>query len=216
MTIDEDVQPLLEINNPVIMVTIQHPLLDAVCEFDADAARRYPADCDQGLGQMGLLIHSRLANAGYWCTPTNSAAFASTGGDGVHFSFLVDRDTITENSPVVVTVPAKFGEPEFANVVVAENLGNFLRFGLHRGYFGIEQLAYEPDLTLQAYGSADWQPSEDRHYSVGYHLSENGQRVRDFLIKRFDLEPLSYTVGEFDELQNTYKPLLKYPVRDSS
>lgn len=193
------------------MVSIHHPLLDALREFDAEATRRFPTDYDNGLGQMGMLLHSKLENRGTWCTPKNSLTFASTGGDGVHFSFIVQDDKITENSPVIVTVPGNYNGPEFANHIVAGNLRNFLRFGLHRGYFALEQLAYYRDLTLEVYSSSDWQPTEDWHYRVGYYLEQDEQRVRDALVERFNLTPLSYTVPEFDALQNKYKPLLNYP-----
>lgn len=193
------------------MVRIHHPLLDALREFDAEAAQRFPADYDFGLGQMGMLLRSKLGNGGYWCTPKNSLSFASTGCDGVHFSFILRNNAITEDSPVIVTVPANSGESERANIVVASNLRNFLRFGLRRGYFALEQLAYYRDLTLEAYSSPDWQPTLDWHYSVGYHLHENGLRVRDFLVGRFQLTPLAYTVSEFEALQNKFIPLLDFP-----
>ncbi|WP_339613759.1 hypothetical protein [uncultured Rubinisphaera sp.] len=196
------------------MVSIKHPLLHDLRQFDAEAAHRFPAKFDNGLGQMGMLIYSECRNEGYWCTPKNSMAFATTGGDGVHFSFIVENNKVTENSPVIVTVPANSGEPEIANLVVADNLRNYLRFGLHRGYFALEQLAYHRDLTLQAYSSSEWQPTEDWHCSVGYHLGDYGQRVRDFLVERFDLTPLPYTVTEFEVLQDKYKPLLKYPAEN--
>jgi hypothetical protein len=196
------------------MVSIHHPLLNSLREFDAEAAQRFPADYDNGLGQMGTLLHSKLDNCGYWCTPKNSLTFASTGGDGVHFSFILQNDAITEESPVIVTVPAYSSEPENANYVVANNLRNYLRFGLHRGYFALEQLAYYRDLTLEAYSSPHWQPTEDWHYSVGYHLHENGQRVRDFLVERFQLTSLAYTVSEFEALQDKFKPLLDYPAEN--
>ena len=196
------------------MVLIQHPLLDALREFDVEAALRFPSDYDNGLGQMGLLLCPKLENRGSWCTPKNSLTFASTGGDGVHFGFIVRDDKIAEDSPVIVTVPGNFEGPEFANHVVADSLRNFLRFGLYRGYFALEQLAYRRDLTLEAYSSPDWQPTEDWHYSVGYYLDQDEQRVRDFLVERFNLTPLSYTVPEFDALQDKYKPLLDYPADD--
>ena len=196
------------------MMSIQHPLLESLREFDAEAARRFPARFDNGLGQLGMLLHAELHNEGYWCTPKNSMAFAHTGGNGVHFSFIVDKDRITEDSAVVVTVPANPAEPRDANFVVAENLRNFLRFGLYRGYFALEQLAYYPELTLQVFSSATWEPTEDWHHSVGYQLSENGRRVRDLMVDRFDLTPLSYSVSAFADLQDTYEPLLKYPVED--
>ena len=151
------------------MASIQHPLLDALREFDTEAARRFPADFDNGLGQMGMLLAPTLENCGYWCTPKNSLTFASTGGEGVHFSFLVQDGKVTESSPVILTVPANAFEPDGANFVVAEDLRNCLRFGFHRGYFALEQLAYDRDLTLEAYSSPDWQPTT--------LLKMNGSRV---------------------------------------
>jgi hypothetical protein len=194
------------------MVRIHPPLLDALRKFDAEAAERFPARFDDGLGQMGMLLDSKLVNGGYWCTPKKSLAFASTGGNGVHFSFIIQNDEITEDSPVIVTVPANPGIPEMSNCVVANNLRNFLRFGLHRGYFYLEQLVYYRDLTLAAYASPDWQPAEDWHYS--YQLCENGQCVRDFLVERFQLTPLAYSVSEFEALQSQFKPLLDYLAED--
>jgi hypothetical protein len=64
------------------------------------------------------------------------------------------------------------------------------------------------------YSSPDWQPTEEWHESVGYCLSENAQRVRDFLIERFDFAPLAYSSAEFDALQGEYMPLLEYPDED--
>ncbi|MBN1909010.1 MAG: hypothetical protein JW818_04660 [Pirellulales bacterium] len=197
------------------MTHIKHPLLDDLRRFDAEAAIRYPAEYDNGLGQMGMLLYAECRTGGYWCTPSNSMAFATTGGDGVHFSFIVEDDNITEDSPVIVTVPAAFGDgPETASFVVGDSLRNFLRFGLHRGYFALEQLTYYRDLTLQVYSSPEWQPTEKWHHSVGYLLHENGQRIRDFLAERFSLTPLAYTADEFDALQNRFKPLLEYPSED--
>ena len=192
------------------MARTTHPLLDDFRQFNAEAARRYPADFDEGLGQMGMLIYPECRREGSWCTPKNSTAFATTGGNGVHFSFIAEDDKITEDSPVIVTVPANPGRPEDANLVVGHDLRDFLSFGLHRGYFALEQLAYYRDLTLQVYSTPEWEPTEKWHDRVGYVLSENGKRVRDYLIERFGLTPLSYTVAEFEALQEKYKPLLDY------
>lgn len=192
------------------MILINHPLLDQLHNFHAEAARRFPADFDHGLGQLGLFFHDELENGGYHNTPVNTVAFASTGGDGVHFSFLVEDDRVTEDSPVVITVPSG-GEPEDANFIVGENLPDFLRFGLRHGYFALEQLAYYPELTLEAYRVTDWEPTEDWHYSVGYCLDENGKQVRDYLAEQFDLTPLPFTADAFAAQQSRYKPALVYP-----
>jgi hypothetical protein len=196
------------------MATVKHPLLDELRQFNIEAVRLYPTRSDPGLGRMGLILCADCKREGYWCTPKNALAFATTGGDGVHFSFIVEDNRVTENSPVIVTVPANIGEPADCNFVVADNLRNFLRFGLIRGYFALEQLAYHRDLTVQVYSSPTWKPTEDWHNSVGYVLSRDGERVRDLLAERFQLTPLGYTIAEFEALQEKFKPLLVYPARD--
>ena len=54
--------------------------------------------------EIGLLLHSKSARTAYWCTPVNVVTFASTGGDGVHFSLLDLGDGAGDSSPVVMTV----------------------------------------------------------------------------------------------------------------
>jgi hypothetical protein len=197
------------------VVSVRHPLLDQLRRFDAEAARLYPAAFDNGLGQLGMLLYSDCKPGGYWCMPNNSIAFATTGGDGVHFSFIVEDGQVTESSPVIVTVPMNIGEPADCNLVVADCLRNFLRFGLIRGYFALEQLAYHRDLTLQVYSSPTWKPTEDWHDSVGYDLErENFHLVRELLAETFQLLPLSYTAAEFEALQDKYQHLLVYSSRD--
>ncbi len=46
-------------------------------------------------------------NFGYWCTPSNSITFATTGGDGVHYGLLDIGSGFNDESPVVMTVPAQ-------------------------------------------------------------------------------------------------------------
>ena len=197
------------------MVTMRHQLLETLREFDREAARLVPADFDEGLGQMGLLLADVCENRGYWCTPINTVSFGGTGGDGVHFNLLVRDDAVTDDAPVIMTVPASGGEMLDMSLVVGENLREFLCFGLLRGYFGLEQLAYDRDLTLEVYASPDWSPTEDWHCAVGYALDEVGQRVSDLLSERLNLRPRSYTVAEFEALQKKYGPMLEFPVGES-
>lgn len=91
-------------------------------------------DETDALGEDGLRVHDRLAPGGYAASPAGYVAFASTGGNGVHFSIPVDR-----TGPVVMTVPMAFDGP---NMVVGADLKDFLSFGCVYGYFGLEQLAY--------------------------------------------------------------------------
>lgn len=90
----------------------------------------------------GLCIHHCLSPGGYESSPPKYLAFASTGGDGVHFSIPMDRA-----GPVVMTVPMAFDNP---NVVVGSDLEDFLSLGCVYGYFGLEQLAYNEDRTIHS------------------------------------------------------------------
>ncbi|HEX7130934.1 MAG TPA: hypothetical protein VF228_00070 [Iamia sp.] len=101
-------------------------------------------DLGDWLEDEGLILHDRLAPGGYSSTPTNTVAFASTGGDGVHFSLVDLGDGPSETSPVVMTVPMALGDDLRPNWIVGESLPEFLALGLHGGWFGLEQLAYDP------------------------------------------------------------------------
>ena len=95
-----------------------------------------------GLACVGL--HLDDSPAVYGDTPTNCAPFAYTGGDGCHFSLLQTESVDSSDSPVVLTVPCS---P--ANLIVGSNLWEFLSLGCHRGYFGLEQLAYKKAKALR-------------------------------------------------------------------
>lgn len=111
-------------------VTIDHPLWEALREFDA----KLESERNDSLGLQHLWLQLVDPNSGEdrydWCTPLNCRVFARTGCDGIHYSFLVDNDRITEDSPVVETLPADGGESN----VVAASLREFLEKGLECGY----------------------------------------------------------------------------------
>lgn len=176
------------------------------------AARKLtlPPYLDPGLGALGLMIDKRPDQSRYpFATPANCQTFASTGGNGVHFSFLLLEGKDEQNAPVVVTVPAAGG----LNFIVGDNLHDFLCLGYYRGYFALEQLAYNRDLTMLVYTTGDWTPTEPRHGSVGYVLSEEKRPVLDLLISRFDLRPWT-DPKRFQQLQDMYLPLLSEPKGD--
>ncbi|MGQ0846125.1 MAG: hypothetical protein ACT4QF_18520 [Sporichthyaceae bacterium] len=87
---------------------------------------------------VGLILQpaDRATEWDYDATPLGATTFASTGGDGVHFS-LVESPA---NSVIVMTVPMMWDRP---NVVVGGNLQEFLSLGCRFGYFELEQLAYD-------------------------------------------------------------------------
>jgi hypothetical protein len=81
-------------------------------------------------------------------------SFATTGGDGVHYSLLATEGGFTDFSPVVMTVP--MCDP--LNVIVGGNLKEFLALGCRFGYFSLEQLIYHPERTLVALESQHFDP----------------------------------------------------------
>lgn len=188
-------------------LTIDHPLWDRLRTLNKVAARRFTAEFDKGLGSIGLILNSQPQHGGYWCTPINSVAFAGTGGDGVHFSFLVQDGKVTEKSPIVMTVPEPSDTP---NSIVGEDLFDFLCLGYHRGYFALATLP--SDTGFAAYQSAEWQPKENWHYSVGYGVDDHSRKLLDFLIAGLGLSPWKDLKGKFLRLQELYMKLLN--VRD--
>jgi len=87
---------------------------------------------------IGLILLKDIQNFGYWCTPTNTLTFATTGGDGVHFSFLSDDEAVDDNCPIVMTIP----NADMPNMIVGENLLDFLSLGYRCGFFNLEQIVY--------------------------------------------------------------------------
>lgn len=88
--------------------------------------------------EIGLMLHTGLRRWVYEQSPRNAVTFASTGGDGVHFSLLDTGSGISNDSPVVMTVPMA----DQPNRVVGANLRHFLALGRHSGFFILEQLQY--------------------------------------------------------------------------
>lgn len=182
-------------------IKVDHPLLDALRLVDEEMCRKFQRQDVPALFDLGLRLDRELDASRYpSCTPNNCRSFASTGGDGVHFSLLIQDHAITEASPVVMTVPLP-GD----SVIVGETLFDFLCLGVRWGYFMLEGLIHDPDETLRMYTSPDWQPPKDWEGPSSFNLE-----LLDFLARRLDLKP--WSSGErFQELQDRYGPLLKYP-----
>ena len=103
---------------------------------------------------IGLILHGNLECFDYWCTPTNSTTFASTGGDGVHYGLLDIGEGFADSSPVVMTVPMS----DTPNTIVGANLLEFLALGCRQGYFSLEQLIYQRDNKVAALDSGEFDP----------------------------------------------------------
>lgn len=126
-----------------------------------EAKRRRVKPWQAAFEDVGLLLFQRATR--YWCTPKNTATFATTGGDGVHYGFLRLSDRELESGPVVMTVPMNGDEP---NVIVGRDLHDFLCLGLYQSWFVLEQLVYDhrrsfvKDLLRKPTGDDTW-PEKD-------------------------------------------------------
>jgi hypothetical protein len=183
-------------------LTIDLPLLDEFLALDEKIRKRFPSEYkwDEGLKAVGACFEkpSNVEVGGYWCSPTNVATFAQTGGDGAYYSFLVHAQRIDPDSPVILTIPDNFGEPEDANLIVGDGFRNFVRFGLRRGYFAMSQLAFNREQALADYATeGDW--PEDRE-----------KEILKLIADSLNLTPLAYTADEFESLQARFRHKLTF------
>ncbi|MCU0547862.1 MAG: hypothetical protein MUC48_00810 [Leptolyngbya sp. Prado105] len=131
----------------------------------------------------------------YYCTPVNVKTFASTGCDGVHYSFL---ELIPSSElPVVMTVPANYGNPN-PNVIISENLHEFLCLGSKASYIVLEELSYENGElnSLKSSTYADF-------------LSNEQIDLLNILNSEFSLRPWSVLEERMNYLQSKYLDLLQ-------
>ena len=147
------------------------------------------ARCD-GLDSFGILPHSRLEHWIYEQTPPNCVTFASTGGDGVHFSLACDAQHTQLTGPVIMTVPMA-SEP---NRVVGRNLHQFLGLGLHSGYFVLEQLQYDLDATCAALDRREYEQ----------YLGSQELAALDAIRKELDVRPWSDHRAELELLAHAF------------
>ncbi len=131
----------------------------------------------------------------YNSSPINTEIFASTGGDGVHYSIL----EISENiQPVIITVPMNFGNSiNDYNWIIGENLNEFLSIGFYNGWFPIEQLCYDNSWVINFYAQEnmddDYQKDADIQFvkklrtKFGYsHVPLSNKRLKELNNKYFN------------------------------
>ena len=124
----------------------------------------------------------------YDSSPINTEVFATTGGDGVHYSILEISEKI---QPVVMTVPMNFGySMRDYNWIIGENLNEFLSIGYFNGWFPIEQLCYDNEWAIDFYSKEnmeeDYQNEADIQFvkklrsKFGYeHIPLNNERLNE-------------------------------------
>jgi hypothetical protein len=144
---------------------------------------------------IGLRLDIPAKPWDYYCTPTNVKTFASTGCNGIHYSFL-ESSSLSE-LPVVMTVPANYSNPN-PNVIISENLHEFLCLGSKASYIGLEELSYENgELNfLKSSGYAEF-------------LSNEQIDLLNVLSSEFSLRPWSILEERINYLQSKYIDLLQ-------
>jgi hypothetical protein len=100
----------------------------------------------------GLLLEIPPRRYSYDSTPKTAQTFATTGGDGVHYSYFIDSGLPPGVVPIAMTVPMHFDQP---NVIVADTFDEFFGLGYRVGWFSLEQLVYEPQETVEYFAQPD-------------------------------------------------------------
>ncbi len=122
---------------------------------------------------------------------------------GRTFSFLITGDAITDRTPVIITVPDQ-AELDDANVVLGRGFEDFVRLGLHCGYFSMAQFAFDREDTLKHYARTDWDDAEL------WFPSDNHKVVAEYVSKKSNLKRLAYSANEFAALQTEFKPHMQF------
>lgn len=186
-------------------VEFHDPLFARLRQLDAEARARSHTRFDAGLGSAGLILSNDLGEIRYFCTPVNCTSFADTGADGVHFSFLLYPTIPTDQSPVVVTIPAGLGGVTY---VVGQSLFDFLCLGMLRGFRVFDELAYDQETALIALTDPKWQPTG--RWNSSLRLTRQGEAALRLLTRELGLHAWS-NPDRFHSLQNRFAPFLEYP-----
>lgn len=135
----------------------------------------------------GLELPDRPEKGRYDCEPANTTPFASTGCDGVHYSFVHVDGRVSDESPVVEISPMDSGE-EFA--ILGADLREFI--GWH--------VKSSRDFLKVAMSDGDMDEEE----------AAQKRELLDRLLAAFDAKPWGgYRSARFRELQRTFLPRLE-------
>ena len=167
------------------------------------ATNQFPHEyLDTGLGAIGLFLNNPPKNASYEQTPTNSVTFASIGVDGIHFGSITDGPNMDPKSPVVVTIPMAFDDP---NYIVGESLYDFLCLGCRHGYANVANLHLNLDKSLGYFTVApdDW-------------FDDRVPGILDLLANELALKPWRNVHTHFHDLQSRFMSSLKFAASTES
>jgi hypothetical protein len=128
-------------------------------------------------------------------TPTNTVAFAHTGGDDVHYSLVQHGKAFGDNSPVVMTVPMGSVDVGELNLILGANLHEFLCLGCVHGYADLEDLYYEREEAIARLSDSE--------------TEEDGATLNVFR-RELGLEPWKEIAGRLAELQSQFQSALEF------
>lgn len=160
-----------------------------------DAATQFESSADAVFDPCGLILEMPPVEQHYWCTPTNVVTFASTGGDGVHYSYLKDFDSSQGALPIIMTLPCA----DENNVVIAESFEEFFNLGYYVGWFSLEQLVYQEERAIEYFTKHD---EGQRDYAES--------RLK-FLREALQMRPVPPDMARLSKLQEQYFALLQIP-----
>jgi hypothetical protein len=171
--------------------------LEALYSVAAKAAEHFgdPAGAEGVLDPCGLILEVPPKSGYDWCTPKEALTFASTGGDGVHYSYLSSDKISSGLVPVVMTLPAS----EELNLVVAESIDELLGLGYHVGWFALEQIVYEPEWALQYFAQPDADAADDKLARM------------EFLRSELSIQPIALSLDRIANLTERYASFLIVP-----
>jgi len=127
----------------------------------------------------------------YESTPVNSEVFATTGGDGVHFSLLNTNIGLDDKKVIIMTVPMidKI-------IILADSFDEFLGLGYYNGWFPLEQLVYNFNDTIGYYSTPD------------NFLTLQQRNFLDFMKTEFDIVHSPLTKMRLEILERLYTDML--------
>lgn len=160
------------------------------------AAEEFQSSADSVFDPCGLLLEMPPIEGCYWCTPTNAVTFASTGGDGVHYSYLKDFDSSDDRLPIIMTLPCA----DENNVIIAESFEEFFNLGYYVGWFSLEQLVYQEERAIAYFSGLDDEPSDYAEARL------------DYMRQALKIRPVPPQMARFNLLNERYLGLLNIPV----
>jgi len=187
---------------------MRNKALTTLWEFAENEALQSGSTLSHVLDPIGLILFKPLKREEYESTPINSLAFATTGGDGVHYSLLTSGPQADDQWPVVMTVPMNFGHE---NMIVGGDVWDFLSLGCRTGYFFLEQLTYDFPATVY------WLEHPEEWFEglrADSHLSAGVERQLDLLRRiqlQLDLKPWERIPERLRALHDQYHSTLELP-----